>query len=78
MFDRLYLEMRERCLSLAADFDRIGRADGAESVRRTDPRFQALETALKIILDGDAERARRVQMLLSDTSPPPQRVVGRQ
>lgn len=67
---RQYLEMRERILSLAADFDRIDRAGGAE----TDPRLSDLRTCLRLLLEHPTpDRAVAVQNLLSDQSPPPHR-----
>jgi hypothetical protein len=72
--DTTYLEMRWRILSLAADFDRIERADGGGQVLRDDPRVAELRQALRLALDAtDATRAERVQMLLSDHTPPPTR-----
>jgi hypothetical protein len=70
--DRSYLEMRWRVLSLAADFDRIERAEGGEGLLRDEPRLARLCECLQIILQ-ESERAARVQQLLSDQSPPPSR-----
>jgi hypothetical protein len=65
-----YLEMRGRILALAADFDRIQRAgpdaDG-------DPRLADLKDCARELLSGTPGRAERVQMRLSDPSPPPAR-----
>jgi hypothetical protein len=58
--DESFLEMRWRCLSLAADLDR------ADRQRISDPRLGQLESALRILLDGKGDRAERVQMLFSD------------
>ena len=52
--------MRWRCLSLAADLDRLDRA-GA-----TDPRREKLLKAIAILLDQNPDRAQRVQLLFSD------------
>ncbi len=71
-----FLEMRWRCLSLAADLDRIQRATGGARVLASDPRVQKLHSALAGILSdfaGQPDRAERVQMLFSDLSPPPSR-----
>lgn len=75
VLDRQFLQMRWRCLSLAADLDRIQRAPGGPAVLRRDPRVQALFRALAVLLDptDSATRAERVQMLFSDTTPPPSR-----
>lgn len=73
--DRQFLQMRWRCLSLAADLDRIQRAPGGPELLRQDPRLQTLFRALAVLLDptDSATRAQRVQMLFSDTTPPPAR-----
>jgi hypothetical protein len=55
--DRYYHEMRWRILSLAADIDRVQRAPGADQLSLTD----------------EVGRAERVQMMLSDKTPPPAR-----
>lgn len=71
ILDAQFLEMRWRCLSLAADLDRIERgAGGAETLER-DQRLQTLKEAIRVLLDGKPERAERVQMFFSDRSPPP-------
>jgi hypothetical protein len=71
--DATYLEMRWRALSLAADFDRIERAAGGADLLAADPRVAALRQCLKAVLDARGNRAEQVQMLLSDTTPPPPR-----
>lgn len=73
ILDRYYLEMRWRCLSLAADLDRIGRAPGGVQLLQQDPRAQKLAEAIRILTEQHADRAEKVQMLLSDTTPPPSR-----
>jgi hypothetical protein len=62
-----YLEMRGKILSLAADFDRIERAG---ALGDSSPRDRLVE-ALRIAgsggaAGGRADRAERVQLLLSD------------
>jgi hypothetical protein len=71
--DQQFLEMRWRCLSLAADFDRIQRATGGCQVLRTDPRVATLREAISLLTDSESDRASRVQMLFSDQTPPPSR-----
>jgi hypothetical protein len=66
ILDQQYLEMRWRCLSLAADFDRIERAAGGAEVIASDPRLASLREAMKRIGGNDAGRAEFLQMLLSD------------
>ena len=66
MFDRTFLDMRSRCLSLAADLDRIDRVlPGAD-----DPRQNQLRAALGILLDAKPNRAERMLMIFSDQTPP--------
>ncbi len=71
MLDRYFLEMRWRCLSLAADLDRVERAKGAGVA--SDARLTRLHQAIVVLTDGKANRAERVQMIFSDMSPPPKR-----
>ena len=69
--DQYFLEMRWRCLSLAADLDRVERAAGGKDVVLTDPRLNKLRDAVKVLLSNEPERAARVQMIFSDMTPPP-------
>jgi hypothetical protein len=71
--DHYFLEMRWRCLSLAADLDRIERADGGPQLLATDPRLAKLREAIKVLLQNEPARAERVQMILSDQTSPPSR-----
>jgi hypothetical protein len=71
--DRQFLTMRERILSLAADFDRIERATDGKTLLKTDPRAGQLRKAIEIVLNKTATRAEQVQLLLSDTTPAPKR-----
>jgi len=71
--EQYFLEMRWRCLSLAADLDRIERSPGGPGVIGTDPRLRKLFHALGAILEHQgAMRAEQVQQIFSDKSPPPQ------
>jgi hypothetical protein len=65
--DDSFLEMRWRCLSLAADLDRVERGHVAHS----DPRLLQLREALGVLLTDGPNRAERVQMIFSDKTPPP-------
>jgi hypothetical protein len=74
--DQYFLEMRWRCLSLAADLDRVERAAGGKDVIATDPRLKKLQQAIAVLLTPAREgrsRAEQVQMIFSDTTPPPAR-----
>jgi hypothetical protein len=68
-FDQHFLEMRWRCLSLAADLDRVDRSGASNDARLT-----KLREAISVLLETGTNRAEKVQMLFSDTtSPPPYR-----
>jgi hypothetical protein len=69
ILDSARLEMRWRALSLAADLDRIERAEGGPELLRTDPHVQKLRQALRVLLDAPFSRAQQVQMIFSDTTP---------
>ncbi|HEY0007952.1 MAG TPA: hypothetical protein VGB55_04435 [Tepidisphaeraceae bacterium] len=73
VLDQQYLVMRERVLSLAADFDRIQRAEGGPAVLQSDARSRALAECLGLLVANAPDRAAAVQMILSDTTPPPER-----
>lgn len=71
--DQQFLEMRWRCLSLAADLDRVERAAGGKSLIDSDPRLATLRKSLAVLLESRGNRAEQVQMLFSDRTPPPAR-----
>ena len=71
-------EMRWRALSLAADMDRIQRCTNGDKLLEADPVIAKLREALRTILSDEPQRARRVQMIFSDTSPAPRRNTPRQ
>jgi hypothetical protein len=64
--DDAFLEMRWRCLSLAADLDRLDRA-GSNS----DARLLKLREAIGVLLDSNTNRAERVQLIFTDHTSPP-------
>jgi hypothetical protein len=75
VLDHQYLEMRWRALSLAADLDRIQRAEGGNTVLDNDPRMLKLRRMFAILCETRTEspdRAEQVQMILSDMSPVPE------
>src|SRR5690242_17957921 len=72
MLEQYFPEMRWRCLSLAADLDRVQRAGGAAATK-ADPRLAKLRDALQVLLGDAANRAEQVQMIFSDKTPPPAR-----
>jgi hypothetical protein len=69
--ERYFLEMRWRCLSLAADLDRIERAEGGAAVLQSDPRLAKLREAIGVLTQHGANRAEQVQTIFSDKTPPP-------
>ena len=73
ILDQYFLEMRWRCLSLAADLDRVQRAGNGAEVLKSDARVAKLREALGMISEagGAADRAERVQRIFTDHSPPP-------
>jgi hypothetical protein len=71
--EETFPEMRWRCLSLAADLDRIQRATDGAKILASDARLTKLRQALQALLGPEPDRAERVQMIFSDTTPPPSR-----
>lgn len=69
--DRYFLEMRWRCLSLAADLDRVERSPGGQDVLQSDPRLRKLREALSALMQSGPNRAQQVQLIFSDKTPPP-------
>jgi hypothetical protein len=70
--EQYFLEMRWRCLSLAADLDRVERCAGGKALVDADPRLQKLRQALGVLIEGRGNRAEQVQNIFSDKTPPPQ------
>lgn len=66
LLDQQFLQMRAHCLSLAADMDRLGRAEGGLQAVAHDPRIAALGRAIAILADPTDQRARRVLEAFSD------------
>jgi hypothetical protein len=71
--EQYFLEMRWRCLSLAADLDRVERAAGGRALIESEPRLQKLRQAIGVLIEGRGNRAEQVQNIFSDKTPPPQR-----
>ena len=72
--DQQFLEMRWRCLSLAADLDRIQRTSSeASALLRDDVRLNKLRQAIQVLLTDSGNRAEQVQMIFSDMTPRPAR-----
>jgi hypothetical protein len=71
LLDSQFLEMRWRCLSLAADLDRVQRSGGGAELLQSDPRLTTLLRALSVLQSNEPNRAERVQDLFSDHSAPP-------
>jgi hypothetical protein len=72
--EQYFLEMRWRCLSLAADLDRIERSPGGPAVLESDARLKQLREAITVLIDAKgATRAEQVQTIFSDKTAPPAR-----
>ena len=71
LLDQYFLEMRWRCLSLAADLDRLQRAAGGADLLKSDPRLANLRKAIAVLLESNVDRAERVQTIFTDHTPPP-------
>ena len=71
--EQYFLEMRWRCLSLAADLDRIERAPGGPALIDADPRLKQLRQAIGVLIEGKTNRAEQVQNVFSDKTAPPVR-----
>lgn len=69
--EQYFFEMRWRCLSLAADLDRVERGEGGRALLDADPRVQKLRQAFNVLLQPGPNRAEQVQMIFSDKSAPP-------
>jgi hypothetical protein len=67
------LEARSRVLDVAAFLDRVQRAapGGDTGPAREDPRLLAILSAVRLLTDGQPERARRVLELWSDPTHEP-------
>jgi hypothetical protein len=71
--DEQFLEMRWRCLSLAADLDRIQSAAGGGDLLQSDSRLKKLQQAIGVLTGPVPNRAAQVQMIFSDISKEPAR-----
>lgn len=70
VLDETFLEMRWRALSLAADLDRIERAEGGAEVLKSDQRVGKLREAIELLMSNEGNRAEGVQRIFSDTTAP--------
>ena len=64
--DEQFLEMRWRCLSLAADLDRVQNAPGGADLLQFDARLKTLNQAIALLSESHSNRAEKVQLLFSD------------
>jgi len=76
VLDRYFLEHRAALLDIAAFLDRVDRAgydhpSSDEPGQESDYRLAAMQRALDVLLDGDGDRARRVQLVFSDPTTAP-------
>ncbi len=73
VLEETFPEIRWRCLSLAADLDRVQRSNDGGKVLANDARLMKLRQALAALASPEPDRAERVQMIFSDMTPPPSR-----
>ncbi|MCH2142967.1 MAG: hypothetical protein MK077_08235 [Phycisphaerales bacterium] len=66
--DEYFLEHRAKLLDLAAFLDRLDRANGSEE---DDFRITHLRRGIALLIDGQDDRTRRIQLLLSDQTTEP-------
>lgn len=66
ILDLYFMDARAKVIDLAAFMDRVDRADGVE-----DFRMKAFREALKELDNGNADRAKRVLLSLSDPTDEP-------
>ena len=62
--DGCYLESRCKIIEIAANLDRIAQSSGAAGLS-SDRRMSQLTAAMAILLDGNADKAKRCQMAFS-------------
>lgn len=67
--DTYFMEHRAKLIDIAAFLDRLDRATGGEGEK--DFRVAALEDAVKLLIDGKGERAKRILELFSDPTTEP-------
>jgi hypothetical protein len=67
--DQYFMEHRAKLLDIAAFLDRLDRA--AAPGGQADVRVRALRRAIPLLIDGQADRARRILELLSDHTSEP-------
>lgn len=70
VLDLYFIENRSRLLDIASFLDRIDRYEGAEEAR-ADYRYQAFLKILELTREGSGERAKAVQIALSDPTTKP-------
>ncbi len=64
--DQSFLEARSKLLDLAASLDRIERGGGIAS----DPRLDAIQDSLRVLLESQPSRAERIQTRFSQNYDP--------
>ncbi|MBI4844431.1 MAG: hypothetical protein HY809_08940 [Nitrospirae bacterium] len=68
--EKYFLDNRARMLEIASFLDRIDRYSGSPEAKE-DFRYKSLMKALKIILESEDERTKKVQLFFSDLSSAP-------
>ncbi len=70
VLDQYFIENRSRILDIASFLDRIDRHEGAE-LAKADYRYQAFMKIIDILHEPRTDRARAVQVALSDPTTEP-------
>lgn len=70
ILDLYFIENRSRLMDIASFLDRIDRYEGAEEAK-ADYRYQAFLNILDITREASADRAKAVQIALSDPTTEP-------
>jgi hypothetical protein len=70
ILDVYFIENRAKLIEVAAFLDRLDRT-GETAKGKSDFRYKAFLTALRILAGGKEGRAKELQMLFSDLSPEP-------
>lgn len=76
LVDEYFMENRHRLLDIAAFLDRLERSTDGEDADR-DFRIQAFHRALRVLTDGEGDRAHRIQMTFSDPTTEPRAALDR-
>lgn len=60
-----FLQVRAKLLEVAAFFDRFEKAEGADALAGSDGQLQLLRQACDLLIDGEGDKAARMQLHFS-------------